>query len=197
MSPDPSRRPDKRVAIRAAARELFRRFGVKKTSMREIAKAAGVAVGTLYLYFPSKDDLVLACVELYEERHRLAAAELLRAELPSAEKLRRYMLERFRASEDTRRGSPFARELTAAVLRVDPQRLHDAGQAMVRVIAAILSEGQARGELHPESVQGDAEVFLTSCAWFFPNALTPLSREPREEDLLRLTDWFLRRWSER
>ena len=189
--------PRKRAAIRAAARDLFRRFGVKKTSMREIAQAAGVAVGTLYLYFPSKDDLVLACVELFEERHRLAAEELLRAELSAAEKLRRYMLQRFRASEETRRGSPFARELTAAVLRVDPDRLHDAGQAMLHVIGAILSEGQERGELHPESVSGDAEVFLVSCAWFFPNALTPLSREPREEDLTRLVDWFLRRWSER
>jgi AcrR family transcriptional regulator len=46
--------------IVAAARRLFDLKGYANTAMEEIAARAGVAVGTLYNYFPSKDELLLA-----------------------------------------------------------------------------------------------------------------------------------------
>jgi AcrR family transcriptional regulator len=45
--------------IIAAARRLFDRKGYDATAMEEIAARAGLAVGTLYNYFPSKDELLL------------------------------------------------------------------------------------------------------------------------------------------
>ncbi len=45
--------------IIAAARRLFDRKGYAATAMEEIAARAGLAVGTLYNYFPSKDELLL------------------------------------------------------------------------------------------------------------------------------------------
>lgn len=50
---------DKRRRIREAARKLFSRQGYEATTMRQIAKEAGVAVGTLSLYADDKRDLVL------------------------------------------------------------------------------------------------------------------------------------------
>ena len=41
--------------IRKAAAQLFRANGFGGTTTREIAKAAGIAVGTLFNYFPSKE----------------------------------------------------------------------------------------------------------------------------------------------
>jgi AcrR family transcriptional regulator len=46
--------------ILAAARRLMQDRGVEAATMEEIAAAAGVAKGTVYLYFQSKDDLVKA-----------------------------------------------------------------------------------------------------------------------------------------
>jgi len=46
--------------ILAAARKLLEQRGLEAITMEEIAAAAGVAKGTLYLYFQSKDDLILA-----------------------------------------------------------------------------------------------------------------------------------------
>jgi AcrR family transcriptional regulator len=46
--------------ILAAARRLFDRKGFGATSMEEVASRAGLAVGTLYNYFPSKDQLLFA-----------------------------------------------------------------------------------------------------------------------------------------
>ncbi|MEZ6187313.1 MAG: helix-turn-helix domain-containing protein [Planctomycetota bacterium] len=186
-----------RAAIQEAARELFRRFGVKKTSMRELAERVGVAVGTLYLYYPSKDDLVFACVQRFQAAHREAAQALLASQAPASEKLRDYLLHRFRAAQETRQGTPFAREVTEAVLRVAPNRLEEEAQAMLATLRALLEEGARRGELGLEDLDGDAQVLLCAVGVFFPTALSPIPREPEEAQLLAVVDWFLRRWRER
>ncbi len=48
--------------ILAAARKLLDQRGLETITMEEIAAAAGVAKGTLYLYFQSKDDLIQAMI---------------------------------------------------------------------------------------------------------------------------------------
>ena len=59
---------DKRQAILTAARELFAGQGYEETTIAEIARAAGVAVGTVYLYFQNKHDvLVDVCLALKAE----------------------------------------------------------------------------------------------------------------------------------
>lgn len=50
---------DKRRRISAAARAVFTEFGYERANMREIAKRAGVATGTLFLYAPDKRNLLL------------------------------------------------------------------------------------------------------------------------------------------
>lgn len=45
-------------AIVAAAASIFAEKGVAGTSVEDIARAAGIAKGTFYLYFPTKDELV-------------------------------------------------------------------------------------------------------------------------------------------
>ena len=54
------RETDKRRRILEAALEVFAEYGVHGTAVPPIAEAAGVAVGTLYRYFASKEDLVNA-----------------------------------------------------------------------------------------------------------------------------------------
>jgi len=49
---------EKREKLFAAALKLFVRNGVMNTSTTEIAKEAGTATGTLFLYFPTKQDLL-------------------------------------------------------------------------------------------------------------------------------------------
>ena len=48
----------KETQIVNSARELFTKYGIKKVSMDEIAKNAGVTKKTVYSYFPSKADLI-------------------------------------------------------------------------------------------------------------------------------------------
>jgi AcrR family transcriptional regulator len=57
--------PAKRQAILMSARELLNNKGVEKTTISEIAAKAGVATGTIYLYFKSKSDIIDALCDYY------------------------------------------------------------------------------------------------------------------------------------
>ncbi|HWO28867.1 MAG TPA: TetR/AcrR family transcriptional regulator [Candidatus Acidoferrum sp.] len=54
---------DKRHRILDAAQNLFLRYGVKRTALDDVVREAGIAKGTLYLYFDSKDALFAAVAE--------------------------------------------------------------------------------------------------------------------------------------
>ena len=58
-------RQARRAEIVSAAAVAFAEQGVACTAVSDIVKAAGVAQGTFYLYFESKDDVVLAVAELF------------------------------------------------------------------------------------------------------------------------------------
>ena len=74
----PRRSGDKRERILEAAVKVFARSGFHATRVSEVAKAAGVADGTIYLYFDSKESLL---VSLFEDRVEKLLA-FMREELP-------------------------------------------------------------------------------------------------------------------
>lgn len=59
---------DKSRQILKGAREVFLAQGFDGASMGEIARAAGVSKGTLYVYFPSKEELFAALVREQSEQ---------------------------------------------------------------------------------------------------------------------------------
>src|SRR5258705_4327174 len=63
---------DGRDAILRAAIETFAARGFFNAQVADVARAAGVAAGTVYLYFRSKDDLL---VSIFEKTMREALAE--------------------------------------------------------------------------------------------------------------------------
>jgi AcrR family transcriptional regulator len=61
---------EKHDAILAAALRLITRFGLHNTPMSAVAREAGVAVGTVYLYFPSKEAMINALyLHVLEDRN--------------------------------------------------------------------------------------------------------------------------------
>jgi TetR/AcrR family fatty acid metabolism transcriptional regulator len=59
---------DKHERILRAAVRVFAKKGFYATRVSEIAKAAGVADGTIYLYFKSKDDVLVSIFETHIRR---------------------------------------------------------------------------------------------------------------------------------
>ncbi|OMC24499.1 TetR/AcrR family transcriptional regulator [Mycobacterium colombiense] len=67
-------RSDTRERIQEAARELFLRRGVQRTSLQDIANELGITKPALYYHFPSREDLVRSIlVPLIDEGERFVA----------------------------------------------------------------------------------------------------------------------------
>jgi AcrR family transcriptional regulator len=73
--------------ILTAALGLIGRRGVRRLGMREISEAAGVSRGTLYRYFPSKDDVLAAAADYDERRFSDGLDEALSAVTVPAEQI--------------------------------------------------------------------------------------------------------------
>lgn len=87
---DEERREARRRILRAA-RSRFSRLGYRKANVAEIARAAGVGKGTIYLFFPSKAEIFVDVLEEVEREMRVE----LREELDRAFETPRQALEFF------------------------------------------------------------------------------------------------------
>lgn len=81
-----------RTLIVETALRLFQENGYDKTTMRAIAKEAGVSVGNAYYYFSSKEQLVQGFYDRITQLHDEASAGVLAAERDFAKRLRAVML---------------------------------------------------------------------------------------------------------
>lgn len=78
MSPKYVDKKQKAKDITHAALQVFSLKGYAAASVEQIAAAAGIAKGTVYEYYPSKDKLYLAAIMLFVEEFEDAMAERLK-----------------------------------------------------------------------------------------------------------------------
>ncbi len=134
------------------AEEMLAEKGYHETSMDEIAARTGVAKGTLYQHFPSKEDLVFALFErslvLFEQAVEQAAGSPLTA---------RAKLERILSYAYQERHGPHARlfqllhqnvEIRKGLLEKKEQ-LRSRLERTTGQIRSVLEEGKAEGAFDP------------------------------------------------
>lgn len=71
-------------------REYFIKYGLKKTSVDELAQAAGIAKGSFYKFYDSKEALFLAIHEETEEKLQMEMAQKLESAKEPLDKLRAF-----------------------------------------------------------------------------------------------------------
>jgi len=82
----------KRDQIIEAARSVFKNFGYRKTTMNDVADAAGKGKSSIYYYFESKDDIFNAVI-FYEARiYRKQVLEAIRKTDHPLDKLKSYIM---------------------------------------------------------------------------------------------------------
>ncbi|MFF4603044.1 TetR/AcrR family transcriptional regulator [Streptomyces sp. NPDC001339] len=81
-----------RTLIMETALRLFQERGYDKTTMRAVAKEAGVSVGNAYYYFGSKEHLIQGFYDRIAEEHQAAVVEVLATEKDLAARLRGVLL---------------------------------------------------------------------------------------------------------
>ncbi|MDJ0597710.1 MAG: helix-turn-helix domain-containing protein [Crocosphaera sp.] len=184
----------KREAILQAARQRLSQYGVRKTTMNEIAQDVGIAVGTLYLYFKNKNEILIAVTEAYTRQHLMDTEKILYSPISAPEKLKRYLLNRFRAVQESRLSGSHAAELARAVIRLKPELQGEEGKVVKNNVLMILKEGINSNLFQIDDLERDLEVFLYSIGYFFPMPTTERYYEPEEEKLCMVIDWFIHKW---
>ncbi|WP_286926059.1 MULTISPECIES: TetR family transcriptional regulator [Lysinibacillus] len=92
----------KEEKIIQAAIEVFREKGIEKTKVSDIVKAAGIAQGTFYLYFPSRLSVMPAIAKVMVEKIIAAIKEGISLQEPFAMQLDKVVDIVFSLTEDYR-----------------------------------------------------------------------------------------------
>lgn len=141
---------DKRERILDAAVRVFARKGFHATRVSEVAKAASVADGTIYLYFESKEHLL---VSLFEDRvGRLLT--YLETELPRVATASHRLQRIIELQLGLLDGERDLAEVVTIILRQSTKLMKEHAapkfNAYLDVIARVIDEGQATGELRAD-----------------------------------------------
>lgn len=159
-----ARRKDARPGeLLAAALDLFVEKGFSATRVEEVAHRAGVSKGTLFLYFPSKEDLFKAVVREHLTGHITRwRDEIDHFEGPSSEILRYALFSWWEHVGSTKAsGIPKLMMSEAGnfpeLVAFYRQEVIEPGSAL---LARILQRGIARGELRPINLKYGVYLML-------------------------------------
>lgn len=164
-------RARKQTLLKAAER-LFHLYGPQKTTIGDIARAAGVGVGTIYLEFPNKDAILL---ELSEAGHRsvLQAIEAAWSSPARAdERLRRALRARTEAFVSLARHGVHGADLLHCKSCAPISKAHRAFRAAEeQLFAGFLMQGARDGVFSVQSPAVTARALMWSYETFSPPAL--------------------------
>lgn len=81
---------EKRNSIAISCINLFCQKGIQQTSIEEIAKNAGVAKGTIYLYFKNKEEIIFTIWDILTQQHEDSLNHRIKPQMSSKEKILNY-----------------------------------------------------------------------------------------------------------
>ena len=185
-------RGDKKDAILRAATDVFASRGFFTAQVADVARAAGVAAGTVYLYFRSKDDLLVSIFdrtmrEWIEEGR--ASVEPLKDPIEQLRAIARVHLDRMGRDRslaivfqvELRQSTKFMERFSATALR-----------EYLGIIRQVIVEGQAAGafrrEINPTLA---AKLFFGGLDEMATNWILSPRRYPLVNDVDAIVDLFV------
>lgn len=173
----------RRETIALAARAIVAEHGFQALSMQQVAGQAGVATGTLYRYFPSKDDLCAEIVTTISERELEHLRETMAAEAPPLDRL-------WRAVHSFSARALRARVLAYSLMAepVEPQldrlRIHYRA-ALADNIANLIEQGIADKSLPDQNAAASAAFMVGA---FIEGVIGPHAPKLAAEEQSRLAE---------
>ena len=137
---------EKAGVILDAALELFRQYGYRRTSMEDIAGAANVAKGTLYIYFKSKDELFEALARRLAAQVSHDVRSALALDLPFEDKVLAVLDAKLGFAFRLVLSSPHAAELTAPTSQLPDDVFGPVDKELRESLAGLFRDAVKRGE---------------------------------------------------
>jgi AcrR family transcriptional regulator len=187
---------DTRSAILDATDRLLTTAGFRRITMDDIAAEAGVSRRTIYMYFPSKDEVGLSSIDRVVEGTHDHLMRLAEAGGDPAEILRRVLIERVLYRIDS--VNPYRKSLDELFEAVRPAYMARRKRHLEReavIIAGVLEAGQARGRFAFDDAAATATTLVRATNAFLPYSLSVQElgeRDRIEEGVRRMADLLLK-----
>ncbi len=176
-----------------ATLRVVSRKGLEATTMQEIADEAGLAKGTLYLYFDSREELVLHVAESAFEELQVAVSEALGRNATFSERLSAAILTHVEFFE--RRRDFFRLFLSVAHPGPGVERSARRSRscnplygAYLDRLASFIAQGQASGEIRPFPPDRLALFVAEGLSGLILKRLGETDPPPVEEDVRLVVD---------
>ena len=172
---------ESRRKIIDAAIALIDAKGYDQITMLDICRSAGVATGTFYHYFKSKQDVITAYIheeneavlEFYHKLGRTTFSETIC-------KVMHFKLDIYQA-----RGPEFVRQMVAVLMGSSRQTFTENAYAWMQILSESFQEGQRQGEF-TSSISAGLLCDITASMFFFFTSLW--SSQPEDYSLHELLD---------
>ena len=157
--------PARRESILDAAEDLFLRQGYEGTSVHQVVQRVGIAQGTFYYHFPSKEAVLDALVERALHPFGEAAQTRATEDRPPWERVVEVLSQVLRIRSE--RGP-----LMAYIHREGNLKLHETFLRRVKerfgpLLISLLEEGMASGTLHVHAPEETASFLLVTAEYLF------------------------------
>lgn len=173
---------DTRDAILDAASRLFARYGYRKTTVDDLAREAGIGKGSVYLYFPSKQEVALSVIDRVNLELQEQLRAILKLKAGPEDRLRKMLearvLTRFDAVQHcTESLDDIYAELRPQIM----ERREHYHRAEAGILSELLREAKAEGVMNFESAEETAHSLLLATGSLLPYSLTAAQLGDRDE----------------
>lgn len=183
-----------RDAILDATDELLKRYGYKKMTIDDLAREVGIGKGTVYLHFPSKEEIALSHVDRIIERLKARLWETAGSSLAPKQKIKKMLVERVMYRFDA--VQHYTTSLNELMAQIRPRLLERRQRYFEEeavAFARVLSEGKESGVFNGNAEE-TARLLLIATNSLLPYSLSTNelgSRHEIEDKTSRLAELLL------
>ena len=184
MSPRKVNKEEKRREVALACSDLIHDVGMKKLTVAQVAKTAGIGKGTVYEYFENKEDIIFEIINIHIEEHHKEFSQEVGKLNTIREKIELFFNFIFDESEENLKHFEGYKEFLSIVLSENNELMKkfncDKNEYFGGELIKILEEGVNKGELKKEAIEL-ADGILTYQKGMALRKMSQANYSPRED----------------
>lgn len=195
MSPKPDVSNQRKNQIITAAQKVFSRLGFHNARMSDIADESGLSKGTLYLYFESKDQIIINLLDrLFEPELKQLRKLMDQEDIPAQERIQQYTERVIHDMQKMLKWMPIAYEFVSLAFRRETvqQVLRKYYQEHMNIMIPLIAQGIESGEFKDHDPQETAIALGaiyegTALLWVYDQDMVDINQHIRSGVDLLLT----------
>ncbi len=164
MSPKIVDKEQKRKEVALACADLIHDMGIKKMTVSQVAKTAGIGKGTVYEYFENKEDIVFEIINIHINNYHKEFLESIKSVESTKEKVKCFFKFVLDDNESNLKHFNGYKEYLSIVLSDENPKMKDfnckTSEFFKEQLSKVIEEGIKKGELIPQSLELVNGIFI-------------------------------------